>query len=92
MAPFFTNDFSCHDLLDIAPINLSPTWQNKRKGENRVTKRLDRFLIADILVLECDLVRQWVASGGNMITVLFSFRFREGVGNLLVLSNLILNG
>ena len=26
LASFFTNDFSCHDLLDIAPINFSPTW------------------------------------------------------------------
>ena len=36
LAPFFSNAFSCHDLLDIAPIKLSPTWRNKRTGENWV--------------------------------------------------------
>ena len=52
-------------MLDIATIKLSPTWWNKRTSENRVAKRLDRFLVVDRLVLECDLVRQWVDCGGE---------------------------
>ena len=62
---FFINAFVQNDLLDISPIKLSPTWRNKRTGENRVSKRLDRFLVVDRLVLECYLVRQWVDCGGE---------------------------
>ena len=59
--PYFSNDFECHDLMDIDHIHLSPTWRNKRIGDNQVAKRLDRFLVIDCLLMECDLVRQWVA-------------------------------
>jgi hypothetical protein len=34
----------------LAPIKLSTTWRNKRHGEDRIVKILDRFLIADPLL------------------------------------------
>ena len=58
METFFINSFAQKYLLDIAPIKLSPTWQNKRTRQNRVAKRLDRLLVTYRLVLECDLIRQ----------------------------------
>ena len=57
-----------------------------------MAKRLDRFLVMDRLVLDCDLVRQWVASGGELIIVLFSLSYRVGEGIPPTLSNVILNG
>ena len=35
-------------------------------GGNRVAKRLDRFSGLDYLLMECDLVRQWVACRGEL--------------------------
>ena len=32
LVSLFTNAFACHDMLDISPINISPTWRNKRTG------------------------------------------------------------
>jgi hypothetical protein len=52
-------------LLDITPIKLSPTWRNKRIGEDYIAKRLDHFLISENLVESPLLFRQWVGSGGE---------------------------
>ena len=78
LAPYFSR----HDLMEIAHIHISPTWWNKRTGDNRVAKRLDIFLVTDCLLMECDLVRQWVACGGSLIISLFSLRFKVGIRNL----------
>jgi hypothetical protein len=43
---------------------LKPTWRNNRGGEGRVAKRIDHFLVAEILVDRFFQVRQWVGSGG----------------------------
>jgi len=64
LANFFIQAFARKDLLDIIPTKLSPTWRNKRAGEQRVAKRLDRFLVAEVLALGVDVARQWVGSGG----------------------------
>jgi hypothetical protein len=34
-------------LIDVATIKLSPTWRNKRVGDDRVSKRVDKFLILE---------------------------------------------
>jgi hypothetical protein len=52
-------------LIDVAPIKISPTWRNKRLGEDYIAKRLDRFLISSSLVEEPLLFRQWTGSGGE---------------------------
>ena len=47
--------------LDLQP--LKPTWSNRCLGEERIAKRLDRFLISEDL-LEIDLMfKHWVDSG-----------------------------
>jgi len=61
---YFIQSFAQKDQLDIEPTKLSPTWRNRRAGENRIAKRLDRFLVADRLVQKVVMVRQWVACGG----------------------------
>ena len=44
-------------MVDLNPVKMGPTWRNGRAGEEGVNKRLDRFLVADQLVQEFDLVR-----------------------------------
>jgi len=50
LADFFIHNLMELNLIDIEPISLKPSWRNMRTGENRVAKRLDRFLVADSLV------------------------------------------
>lgn len=51
-------------LIDIAPEKLKPTWTNKRTGQRRISKRLDRFLLAEHLLEQNYNFRQWVDLGG----------------------------
>ena len=46
---YFKNHLVQRDLVDLNQIKLNPTWRNRRVGEDRISKRLDRFLIADSL-------------------------------------------
>jgi len=64
-ADFFIHKLMDLDLIDIEPISLKPSWRNMRTGENRVAKRLDRFLVADSLVERQFLLRQWIGTGGQ---------------------------
>ena len=57
LANFFIHAFARKDLLDIIPPKLTPTWRNKRAGNQRVAKRLDRFLVTEVLALGVDVVR-----------------------------------
>jgi hypothetical protein len=41
---YFLRKLEDSRLVDIEPAKLTPTWRNKRIGEERITKRLDRFL------------------------------------------------
>ena len=61
LAEYFINFMVQKDLIDLNPIKLNPTWRNRRVGEERVAKRLDRFLIGDSIT--CSPIfqaRQWV--------------------------------
>jgi hypothetical protein len=63
-------DFFCHSLseaglLDLAPLKLLPTWRNKQTREDRITKRLDRFLVSENLMNQPELIRQWIGCGGE---------------------------
>lgn len=64
LANFFIQSFARKNLLDIVPPKMSPTWRNKRVGDQRVAKRLDKFLVAEVFANGVEVVRQWVASVG----------------------------
>jgi hypothetical protein len=52
-------------LLDIEPSKLSPTWSNKRVGEARIAKRLNKFLIYEAFLDEVIRIKQWVTTRGD---------------------------
>lgn len=67
LAKFFTNYLVQKDLIDLNPIKLNPTWRNRWVGEERIAKRLERFLIGDLIA--CSPIfqaRQWVDWGGEL--------------------------
>jgi ribonuclease HI len=47
-------------LIDIKPPELLPTWRNGRQGSAKISKRLDRFLVAESLLLPSYNSRAWV--------------------------------
>eukprot|EP00253_Pinus_taeda_P033136 PITA_33136 len=61
---FFQNLLTSNKLIDVNLIKLKPTWRNRRVGEARVAKRLDRFLINEDLSALIPIFRQWVEEGG----------------------------
>eukprot|EP00253_Pinus_taeda_P022219 PITA_22219 len=65
LSDFFIQILSDHNLIDPSPINLKPTWRNRRIGEDRIAKRLDRFLILEGLIRRVPLFRHWVEEVGN---------------------------
>jgi len=65
LTDFFHQILSDHNLIDPSPINLKPTWRNRRIGEDRIAKRLDRFLISEGLIRRVPLLRHWVEEVGN---------------------------
>lgn len=65
LSDFFFQALSDNKLIDPSPINLKPTWRNRRTGEDRIAKRLDRFLISEGLISRVPLLRQWVDEIGN---------------------------
>ena len=52
-------------LIDLDPQILKPTWSNRRVGEERIAKRLDRFLLSEDLLEEDFMLKQWVDSGAD---------------------------
>eukprot|EP00253_Pinus_taeda_P011302 PITA_11302 len=62
---FFIQFLKDHNLIDPSPISLTPTWRNRRTEEDRIAKRLDRFLISEGLIRLVPLFRQWVEAIGN---------------------------
>ena len=44
---FFRSHMFRLDLFDIVPAKMNPTWRNRRTGEGRIAKRLDRFLVGE---------------------------------------------
>ena len=59
LGPFFTNLFSSHQLVDIAPIVAGPTRRNGRSGADGISKGLDRFLLSTNLLEHLPLYRSW---------------------------------
>eukprot|EP00253_Pinus_taeda_P018287 PITA_18287 len=65
LSDFFFNLITENNLIDPSPIKLKPTWRNRRIGEDRIAKRLDRFLFAESLSSKVPMIRQWVEEIGN---------------------------
>eukprot|EP00253_Pinus_taeda_P016122 PITA_16122 len=65
LTDFFSQAFLDKKLTDPSPTKLKPTWRNRRSGEDRIAKRLDRFLISEGLIQKVPLFRQWVEEVGN---------------------------
>eukprot|EP00253_Pinus_taeda_P008825 PITA_08825 len=65
LTDFFLQLLSDHHLIDPSPIKLKPTWRNRRVGEARITKRLDRFMISEGLFSSVPMIRQWTDEIGN---------------------------
>jgi hypothetical protein len=47
-------------LIDLKPPEILPTWRNGRLGTAHIAKRLDRFLIAESLLLPSYSSRSWI--------------------------------
>jgi hypothetical protein len=60
LASFFGTLFLSHKLIDVHPDKLVPTWRNGCTGSNFIAKRLDRFLVAEDLLLDGRLFHSWV--------------------------------
>eukprot|EP00253_Pinus_taeda_P009579 PITA_09579 len=65
LSDFFFQALLDKKLTDPSPIKLKPTWRNRISGEDRIAKRLDRFLISEGLISKIPLFRQWVEEVGN---------------------------
>eukprot|EP00253_Pinus_taeda_P018177 PITA_18177 len=65
LSDFFLNAITTHNLIDVNLIKLKPTWRNRRVGEARIAKRLDRFLLSEDLTTSIPMFRQWVGEGEN---------------------------
>ena len=60
LASYFNNLLMDSKLINVDPQPLKLTWSSRCLGEERIAKRLDRFLISEEL-LETDLMfNQWV--------------------------------
>ena len=62
---FFQNLLLDNNLSDPFPLKLKPTWRNRRAGEDRIAKRLDRFLLSEGLISKTSIFRQWVEEVGS---------------------------
>jgi endonuclease/exonuclease/phosphatase family metal-dependent hydrolase len=60
LTSFFQQLFFKNALIDIKPPEILPTWSNGRQGAAKISKRLDRFLIAESLLLPSYNTRAWV--------------------------------
>ncbi len=65
LSDFFLNLLLDNNLTDPSPVKLKPTWRNRRVGEDRIAKRLDRFLLSTALISKAPIFRQWVEEVGN---------------------------
>eukprot|EP00253_Pinus_taeda_P002170 PITA_02170 len=65
LTDFFSKALQNAKLIDVNIIKAKPTWRNRRTGEGRVVKRLDRYLINEKMAAYIPLLRQWVGDGGN---------------------------
>ena len=60
---FFSNLLQNIKMVDLDPQKLKPTWTNRRHGEDRIEKILDKFLMEESLLGRDLMFKQWVDSG-----------------------------
>eukprot|EP00253_Pinus_taeda_P033133 PITA_33133 len=65
LSDFFLSLLLDNNLIDPSPSKFKPTWRNRRTGEDRIAKRLDRFLLSEGLILKVPIFKQWVEEIGN---------------------------
>lgn len=61
---FFFHHLSSSNLIGQDTIRLKPTWRNHRVGDDRVEKRINKFLIFDAPMNPPSLLWHWVGVGG----------------------------
>jgi len=61
----FLNFLDQVGLVDVETKKPTPTWCKRRVGVDHVAKHLNKFLLAEEFLDSFDLVRQWVAYGGE---------------------------
>lgn len=49
-------------VMDVGAIKINPTQRNKHVGEDRVPKRLHRFLLLEAMVGRFSVIKQWVGN------------------------------
>ena len=53
LSDFFSKKLETYGLVDIVPHVLTPTWSNRRVGNESISKQLDRLMVsADFLDLD----------------------------------------
>jgi hypothetical protein len=57
---FFKQLFTKNNLVDLAPVEVLPTWRNGRSGTDGIEKHLDRFLVVDGLITSHCRIHAWV--------------------------------
>jgi endonuclease/exonuclease/phosphatase family metal-dependent hydrolase len=57
---YYSDLFSYKSSFDIKPAKLVPTWRNGRQGQEAISRRLDRCLVAETLLSEVGFYRSWV--------------------------------
>jgi hypothetical protein len=62
LSNFFVKNMEEFRLVDVKCINMNSTWRNKRVGVDKVTKRIDRFLVDEGLMEDNLRMKQWVSS------------------------------
>jgi exonuclease III len=60
MDDYYTDLFSSKNLIDIKPTKLVPTWRNGRLGQEAISRRLDRVLVSEDLLIDVGFYRSWV--------------------------------
>ena len=60
MIHYFTNLLDSSNLVDLAPLQLGPTWRNGKPGSEGISKRIDRFLASVHLFPILNEFKSWI--------------------------------
>lgn len=78
LSDLFIHQFDLSGMVDVEPPKLNPTWRNRWVGEDRISKRMDKFLVGEDLVSSPIQIRQWVDSGRELDHNLVILELRGG--------------
>jgi hypothetical protein len=60
LSAYFTEFFDKVGLVDVLPDAVMPTWRNGHSGVDSISKRLDRVLVSEDLLVGLGLYKSWV--------------------------------